>query len=167
MERTQQEIHGAVAGIQPKQPPSESAPAVESRPIGTTTVRSESSNHSADSEPLDASRTRLENLKRRLSEKLQTQQTDRARAPEPTRKESHDMIQSSVTAATHADDPLGLSNNEKYCVFQRATVTFGLLASAVREVAFRPSITVVPDADPLLAGHLPHPERVFAGAAIE
>lgn len=89
VERTLQEIHSVVAGIQPKQPPVESASSVETRPRVTTTVRSESSNRSTGSEPLDSSRTRLENLKRRLSEKLQTQQTDRARTSEPIRKESH------------------------------------------------------------------------------
>ncbi len=62
------------------------------------------------------------------------------------------MIQSSLAAPTHGENSLGLPTAEKYCLFQRATVTFGLLATAVREVAIRPSITVVPDADPLLAG---------------
>jgi chemotaxis signal transduction protein len=47
---------------------------------------------------------------------------------------------------------LDLQSCEKYCVFQRRNSTFGLLASVVQEVALRPQIAVVPDADPLLAG---------------
>ncbi len=41
---------------------------------------------------------------------------------------------------------------EKYCVFQRGNETLAILATAVREVALRPSIALVPDADPMLAG---------------
>lgn len=87
VERTVQEIHSVVAGIPPKQPPVRSPRPVESRP--TTTVPSESRSRSREGEPVDASRTRLENLKRRLSEKLQTPQTDEPRTAEPIRKESH------------------------------------------------------------------------------
>ena len=51
-----------------------------------------------------------------------------------------------------ASDPLDLQTCEKYCVFQRGGDTLGILATAVREVALRPTIAVVPDADPSLAG---------------
>ena len=62
------------------------------------------------------------------------------------------MISHSLTSTASDQSSLDLSSSEKFCVFQRATATFGLLASVVREVASRPKITVVPDADPLLAG---------------
>jgi chemotaxis signal transduction protein len=62
------------------------------------------------------------------------------------------MISHSLTSAASGQGRLDLTSSEKFCVFQRATATFGLLASVVREVASRPRVTVVPDADPLLAG---------------
>jgi chemotaxis signal transduction protein len=62
------------------------------------------------------------------------------------------MTRHSATFSTTAHSGLDLASSEKFCVFQRATATFGLLASVVREVALQPSLTVVPDADPLLAG---------------
>jgi purine-binding chemotaxis protein CheW len=54
--------------------------------------------------------------------------------------------------STSAQGGIDLASTEKFCVFQRASATFGVLASVVREVALQPSVTFVPDADPLLAG---------------
>lgn len=62
------------------------------------------------------------------------------------------MTRHALTSLDSGRSELELSASEKYCLFHRATATFGLLASVVREVASRPPITVVPDADPFLAG---------------
>jgi len=62
------------------------------------------------------------------------------------------MTRHSPAVSASGQSGLDLSSAEKFCVFQRASATFGLLASVVREVAMRPTVTFVPDADPLLAG---------------
>lgn len=62
------------------------------------------------------------------------------------------MIRHSLTTSVSGRSGMELPASEKYCLFNRATATFGMLASVVREVASRPPITIVPDADPSLAG---------------
>jgi hypothetical protein len=76
LERTLQEIQDAIAELEPRlqehappRPPAATPPRVEParpRPAGRAEVPNQ----------MDASQTRLENLKRRLSEKLQTHLSD-------------------------------------------------------------------------------------------
>jgi hypothetical protein len=110
IEQTVQEIHRIVADLQTKPrasaapPPTELRPAdapgkrpEESRPRTQPTnrpsrVEADAASQAARAEavdPIDASRTRLENLKRRLSEQLRTQQTSTTDADERPREESH------------------------------------------------------------------------------
>lgn len=109
-EQTVQEIHRIVSGLQVKPRDANAAKPVGSR----TTTRPKDAfadaqpaavpvkrpnrepatvaTESARSEPqdsIDASRTRLENLKRRLSEQLRTQQVTVTDANERPREESH------------------------------------------------------------------------------
>ncbi|MDG2385423.1 MAG: chemotaxis protein CheW [Pirellulaceae bacterium] len=57
-----------------------------------------------------------------------------------------------VTNSPTTQRPTDLQTCEKYCVFEVGTSTLGVLATAVREVALRPQIAAVPDANHLLAG---------------
>ncbi|MBJ42792.1 MAG: hypothetical protein CMJ80_05840 [Planctomycetaceae bacterium] len=41
---------------------------------------------------------------------------------------------------------------EKYCVFERDSQVYGVLATSVQEVGLRPNIAPVPDSHPMLAG---------------